>query len=142
MQLFTCCQGEALSVLRVHELDPRSVTNRELELMSKAFGPRECLEFYFGELMRQKQRPGESLQSLGQDIRKLVTLAYPKMDRVERDKIATEHFKQALGSPELRKEIFMAGPKTFEDTVRYAQMVESFQRTHGYKGVKCQAGKR
>ena len=76
LQLFTCCQGEALSVLSVHDLDPGSVTYSELvELMSKAFGPSECLEFYFGELMRQKQRPGESLHSLGQNIRSLVTLA-------------------------------------------------------------------
>ena len=106
LQLFTCCQGEALSVLSVHDLDPRSVTYREMvELMSKTFGPRECLEFYFGEL-RREQRPGESLHSLGQNILRLVTLTYPKLEKVERDKIATEHFKQAVGSPELRKRNF------------------------------------
>ena len=143
LQLFTCCQGEALSVLSVHDLDPRSVTYRELvELMSKVFGPGECSESYFGELMRREQRPGESLHRLGQDIRRLVTLAYPKMDKVERDKIATEHFKQAVGSPELRKEIFMAGPKTFEDTVRYAQMVESFQRTEAFRLQRCKMSSR
>ena len=119
------------------------MTYRKLvELMSKAFGPRECLEFYFGELMRREQRPGESLHSLGQDIRRLVTLAYTKMDKVERDRIATEHFKQAVGSPKLRKEIFMAGPKTFEDTVRYAQMVESFQHTEALRLQRCKMSSR
>ena len=143
LQLFTCCQGEALSVLSVNDLDPRSVTYRELvELTSKTFGPRECFEFYFGELMRREQRPGESLHSLGQNVLRLVTLAYPKMDKVERDKIATEHFKQAVGSPELRKEIFMAGPKTFEDTLRYAQMVESFQRTEELRLQRCKMSSR
>ena len=138
LQLFMCCQGEALSVLSVNELDPRSVTYGELvELMSIQFDPRECLELYFGELIRREQRPGESLHSLGQNIRRLVTFTFPKMDKRERDKIAIEHFKRAVGSPELRKEIFMAGHKTFEDTVRYAQMVESFQRTEELRLQKC-----
>ena len=64
------------------------------------------------------------------------------MDKVERDTIAIEHFKQAVGSPELRKEIFMAGPKTFDDTVRYAQMVESFQHTEELRLQRCKMSSR
>ena len=54
-QLFTCCRGNALTMLGVNDVDPKEMKYSELvRLMGKEFGPRECSEFYFHELSKQR----------------------------------------------------------------------------------------
>ena len=133
-QLFTCCRGNALTMLGVNDVDPEEMKYSELvKLMGKEFGPRECSELYFHELSKREQKPGESLRSLGQDIRRLTALAFPRIERKERDRIALEHFKQAVADPELRKELFRTHPDTLEDAVDGALAVESFYRLERIK---------
>ena len=116
-QLFTCCRGNALTMLRVNDVDPKEMRYSELvKLIGKEFGPRECSELYFHELSKREQQPGESLRSLGQDIKRLTALAFPRIGRKERDRIALEHFKQAVADPELRKELFQTHPDQGGDT--------------------------
>ena len=134
-QLFTCCQGNALTALSVNDVDPKEMKYDELvKLMGKEFGPRECSELYFHELSKREQKPGESLYDLGQDIKRLTALAYPRTERKERDRIAREHFKGAITDPELRKELFRTHPDTLEAAVQGALAVESFYRTERTKG--------
>ena len=133
-QLFTCCRGNALTMLGVNDVDPKEMKYSELvKLMGKEFGPRECSELYFHDLNKREQKPGESLRSLGQDIRRLTALAFPRIERKERDRIALEHFKQAVADPELRKELFRTHPDTLEDAVDGALAVESFYRLERIK---------
>ena len=81
-QLFTCCRGNALNMLGVNDVDPKEMKYSELvKLMGKEFGPRECSELYFYELSKREQKPGESLHSLGQDIKRLTALAFPRIER-------------------------------------------------------------
>ena len=128
-QLFTCCRGNALTMLGVNDVDPKEMKYSELvKLMEKEFGPRECSELYFHELSKREQKPGESLRSLGQDTKRLTALAFPRIERKERDRIALEHFKQAVTDPELRKELFRMRPDTLEDAVHGVLAVESFYR--------------
>ena len=133
-QLFTCCRGNALTMLGVNDVDPKEMKYSELvKLMGTEFGPRECSELYFHELSKREQKPGESLRSLGQDIRRLTALAFPRIERKDRDRIALEHFKQAVADPELRKELFRTHPDTLEDAVDGALAVESFYRLERIK---------
>ena len=133
-QLFTCCRGNALTMLGVNDVDPKEMKYSELvKLMGKEFGPRECSELYFHELSKREQKPGESLRRLGQDIKRLTALAFPRIERKERDRIALEHFKQAVADPELRKELFRTHPDTLEDAVDGALAVESFYRLERIK---------
>ena len=134
-QLFTCCQGSALAALSVNDVNPKEMCYEELVgLMSKEFGPRECSENYFQELSKREQKPGEGLYGLAQDIKRLTALAYPRTERKERDRIAREHFKNAIGDSELRKELFRSRPNTLEDAVQSALAVESFYRVERAKG--------
>ena len=80
------------------------------------------------ELNNREQLPGETLNDLGKDIRRLVALAHPRTDKVERDRIAREHFKRAIADPELRKELFRAAPETLDGAIRKAEIVESFSK--------------
>ena len=94
--------------------------------MKNEFGPRECSENYFHELSKREQKPGESLYMMAQDIKRLTSLAYPKTERSERDRIARQCFKQAIADLDIRKELFRAKPETLEEAVQEAQAVESF----------------
>lgn len=134
-QLFTCCQGDALSSMSANDVDPKEMTYKELvEVMTKEFGPRECPENYFQELTQREQRSGESLNSLGLDIKKLTALAHPKTDKKERDRIAREYFKKALLDPTLRQELFRSRPDTLEEAIQVAQALESFYRSEKSRG--------
>ena len=140
-QLFTCCQGGALTALSVNDVDPREMSYKELvRLMGKEFGPRECTENYFHDLSKREQKQGESLYSLGQEIERLMALSYPRTDRKERDRIAREYYKQAIVDPDVRKELFRTRPETLEDAVQEAQAVESFYHTEKTRGRGKQTG--
>jgi hypothetical protein len=99
-----------------------------VKLMEREYESRDCVEHCFRELNCREQKPGESLHALGKDMRRLVTLAHPRTDKVERDRIAKEHFKRAIADPELRKELFRAEPSTLDDAIRKAEVVESFDK--------------
>ncbi len=52
-QLFMSCQGDALAVLSANDVNPDGMTYHELvDVMKQEFGPRECEEKYFMELLR------------------------------------------------------------------------------------------
>ena len=71
-------------MLGVNDVDPKEMKYSELvKLMGKEFGPRECSKLYFYELSKREQKPGESLHSLGQDIKRLTALAFPRIERKE-----------------------------------------------------------
>ena len=79
----------------------------------------------FLEVGRREQQPGESLHDLGLEIKRLTTLAHPRTDKVERDRIAREHFKRAITDPKLKEELFRARPETLSDAIAKAEIVES-----------------
>ena len=130
LQLFSSCTGEALSVITVNELRPEEMTYKELvQEMASEFGPRECAESYFLELSRREQGHNESLHGLGQAIRKLTALAYPKTDKLERDRVARECFKKAISDAEVRKDVFRTRPETLNQAIQAAIECESYYKT-------------
>ena len=56
-QLLMSCEGDALAVLCGNDVHPDGMTYEELvDLMRREFGPRECEEKYFMELLQRNQR--------------------------------------------------------------------------------------
>ena len=132
--LFTACQGDALAVLSANDISPDDMSYSDLvEVMRQEFGPRECEEKYFLEVGRREQQPGESLHDLGLEIKRLTTLAHPRTDKVERDRIAREHFKRAITDPKLKEELFRARPETLSDAIAKAEIAESFYKSEQNK---------
>lgn len=130
IRLYTSCKGDALSTLSVNDVLPGDLSYNEMVMMMvKEFGPRQCVENYFMELNNKEQQIGESLHDLGKDIKRLVALAHPRTDRVERDRIAREHYKRAIADPELRKELFRSAPETLDDAIMKAEIVDSFSKS-------------
>jgi hypothetical protein len=134
-QLFTSCHGDALAVLSANEISSDGTCYTELvKAMEQEFGPRECQEKYFMEVARREQQPGETLRDLGVEIKRLTMMAHPRTDKVERDRIAREHFKRAITDPRLREELFRTHPETLSEAIAKVEVAESFFDTENKKG--------
>ena len=68
------------------------------------------------------------MAELGQDIRRLTNLAYPKAPSDVRETLAKEQFVDALVSSEMRLKIKQARPADLNDAVRHAVELEAFYR--------------
>ena len=68
------------------------------------------------------------MADIGQDIRRLTNLAYPKAPSDVRETIAKEQFVYALVNSEMRMKIKQARPVDFNNAVRHAVDLEAFYR--------------
>jgi len=74
---------------------------------------------------RRNQR--ETLRELAQDIRRLMTLAYPGEKSTLAEHIARDAFLVALGDPEFELKIREREPANLDDALRIAQRFEVFK---------------
>ena len=68
------------------------------------------------------------MAELGQEIRRLTSLAYPKAPSDVRETLAKEQFVDALVNSEMRLKIKQARPVDLNDAVRHAVELEAFYR--------------
>ena len=89
------------------------------------FGALGMEERYQTELRCRRRRDGESIRELAQDVRRLMSLAYPgQEDSNLGQHIARDSFLAALGDPDLQIKIRERDPRTLEETVRLALRIE------------------
>jgi len=89
------------------------------------FGALGMEERYQTELRCRRRRDGESIRELAQDVRRLMSLAYPgQEDSNLGQHIARDSFLAALGDPDLQIKIRERDTPTFEENVRLALRIE------------------
>ena len=91
------------------------------------FGQPHQEQRFRAELKARRRRPGESIQSLANDLYYLAERGYPK----ERDDeawgdILKDLFITALNDPKLRMEVLMRQPKTMDEAADFATQIEAF----------------
>ena len=124
-------EGTALNY--VENIPEGSVTTYE-ELcgtLESRFGERNMAEIFKAELRRRARRPGESLPELGQDIRRLITNAYPRIRQEGLEELAVEKFREAILDPAVRLAVFQSKPQTLDEAVRAAVEAESWHISEG-----------
>jgi hypothetical protein len=121
--LATRLEGEALAVLVPGERYTYAELVGKLE---ERFGRGLSTENYLIELRARKRQPKESLPELGQAVRQLAALAYPDLTVGTRERLAKEHFKDAVNDTELRAAIFRAKPGNLNDAISAALETECF----------------
>ena len=132
-QLLMCCTGAALAALSMNDATVEDSFQDLKNILSQELESKECPESYFLMLTRREQQPGETLNQLGQDIKRLVKLAYPQACKDERDRTAKEYFKKAIADSEVRKDVFRSRPKTLDEALSTALESESFYRMDSEK---------
>jgi hypothetical protein len=88
------------------------LTYRDIcQKMDERFGDEQLKEVYKAQLRTRRKKSGEGLRELGQDIRRLVQLAYPGQHHYM-DKICIEKYREAIDDKECRLAIHRFKPDT------------------------------
>lgn len=120
-RLFSLLRGPALEVAC-------NIPDEELEeyenlvaTLDNQFGPSKQVKLHKAELRNRKKRTDESYREFGRAIQKLSVLAYPHDNYERRDKIALEHFEEAIPNTETKLHVGQTKPSTLEEAIKVAE---------------------
>ena len=98
-----------------------------LEELKCRYSGKGMEEKFQTELRCRRRNRGESLRELAQDVRRLMTLAYPGEKSSLSEHIARDSFLTALGDSELELKIREREPAGLDEALRIAQRFEVFR---------------
>ena len=76
----------------------------------------------------RRRRPGESLATLHQDIRRLMALAHPKLSSEGRETFACDYLIDAMDDVELALKVREQTPASLDDALRISQQLEAWAK--------------
>ena len=103
----------------------QSSVDQVIQLLKNRFGSLNEEERYRTELKVRRRRRGESLQSVYQDIRRLMALAFPGQSGPLWEIMARDAFVESLGDPTLRLRVLERDPETLEQALKLASRLEA-----------------
>ena len=126
LELAICLRGAAAGVLT--ELGPelRRDNNAMVAALERQFGPGDDVRLFKAKLRNRVRGKGESLPALLQDIKRLVSLAYPGVDGVTRDSLTLDQFVLALNNQEMQWNVIDSDVRTAEEALQKCQKYEAF----------------
>jgi len=97
------------------------------KMLSDRYAGQNVTEKYRTELRHYRRNPGESLDTLCQDIRRLLIFGYPGPTSSAHEAIAKDSFIDALSS-ELSMKVRERDPSTLDSALRIALQLEAIQQ--------------
>ena len=128
LYLAASLRGLAQGVLGNQPRDERQNYAKLVKALQDRFAPLNQTELYRTQLRDRRQRAAESLPEMGQDIRRLVNLAYPTAPDDVREILATEQFLDGLHNSDMRLKIKQSRPSSFNDAIQRAVELEAFYK--------------
>jgi len=125
-QLRASLEGAAGQVLWT--AGKQTTVEEVIKLLRNRLGNTNQFERFRAELKARKRRPGEALQSVYQDVCRLMSLAYTGSANEISDIVARDSFLDALDNHKLRVRILEKDPKTLEDALSIACRLEAFEK--------------
>jgi len=123
-----CLSGQASQILW-QTGSPNNLTYDQLaQKLKQRFGNEGQEERYRAELRTRKRKPGENLQLLHQDIRRLMSLGYPGETSRLSELIAKDSFLSALNDPPLELKCREHEPKDLDSALKVAMRFEQYQK--------------
>ncbi|CAC5382525.1 unnamed protein product [Mytilus coruscus] len=104
--------------------------------LASRFQPENQAEMYRAQMKSKIRRRTEQIPVLGQDIKRLVRLAYPSAPIEIKEQLACECFIDSLNDADMEWAIFQAKAKSINNAIQVALEYEAFQndrRKHGTK---------
>ena len=126
MYLAVSLRGQAQSVLGDLAGGVPKKYKELITALNERFSPPNQMELHRAQLRERKQRATNSLQELGQSIRRLTNLAYPTAPYDVRETLSKEYFIDALIDSDIRLRIKQSRPATLNDAIRQAVELEAF----------------
>jgi hypothetical protein len=113
-----------------------------IQLLQNRFGIQNQRERFRVELKTRRRKEGENLQTLYQDVVRLMSLAYCNEKSEAAEVIARDTFLEALDDPPFHLRILEREPQTIEDALKIAIRLEAYEtvidssRAKDYRNVK------
>jgi len=100
--------------------------NEIIRLLRNRFGSLNQMERYRAELKGRKRKRGETAQSVYQDIKRLMALAFPSRSGEMYEIIARDAFLDSLSDPALRVRVLDQFPKTLDEALTTVLRMEAY----------------
>ena len=138
-----CCLTGVAGQLLWDTGRPDALTYSELrEKLRRRFGSDDQQEKFQAELRARRRRKGETLAELYQDVRRLMTLAYPGEGSSSLcEQIAKDYFIAALGDRDLELKIREREPRDLESAFKHAVRIEAYEKAVLDEGREQNKGK-
>ena len=98
-------------------LTPETTEKEIFELLRNRYGNVNQTERFRAELDARRRQPGETVQDVYNDIRRLLALAFPKQAGEMVEFLGRAAFLKALNDPQLTMRVMDQQPKTLDDTL-------------------------
>ena len=138
-------RGTAQQVLGLLSVEQRRDYEAIREALNSRFGTARTTELFRAQLRSRSQKKEEDLPALAQDIRRLISRAYPDAGLEVQETLAKDQFMEALLDPEMRYKVYQGKPGTLNEAVTVAVEYEAFlkaekQRTREKKHIRSVQG--
>ena len=130
-QLMCSMVGNAAQVLWEFNASGLSSWSDLVKRLKTRYGSSDQTTLYRTQLRMRRQKEGESLQELSQDIRRLMVLAYAGPPTEMSEAVAIDAFLDALFDTDLAVRVRDREPTTLDLACRYAIRLEANQSTRG-----------
>ena len=121
--------GSAAQVLWDTDRTTTESLHKLLSMLKNRYSGERQAEKYRAELQIRRRKSHETLSELHQDIRRLMALAYPKLNAEAREEIACDHFTTALSDPEFALKVKERVPRSLDEALRIALRLEAWMKT-------------
>lgn len=108
-----------------------------VQALEERFAPPNQTELYRVQLRERRKRATETIPELGQAVRRLANLAYPKAPSEVRETLAMEQFLDALPDSDMRIRIKQARPRDLNDAIKHAVELEAYLRAEDKRGYRA-----
>ena len=126
MSLVASLSGPAQRLLHWVDIYSPNGYQQLLAVLQERYAPRHQEELHRATLKTQRQRKGETLRSLADDIEIGIEKAYPQADRTTMEQLSKEYFVGAIYDPRLRQWEHIQGPMTLRDAVALALQAQAY----------------
>jgi len=116
--------GNASQIL--WELSDETGDDEIIRLLRNRFGTSCQVERFRAELHGRRRRRGEPVQSVYQDIRRLMALGFPGQSGELYEILGRDAFLEALADPSLRIRVLDQQPKTLDEALTHVTRMEAY----------------
>lgn len=99
-----------------------------IKRLRSRYGSTKQSALYQVQLNTRKHKYGEDINTLAQDVRRLLTLAYPGPPTVHSDILATKAFLDALSDKSLALKVREREPVTLDQACKIALRLEGYKK--------------
>src|SRR5271165_6302196 len=122
-------RGAATSIL--WELSGAASVEDHKSSLAAHFGNADQVDSYQAELKLRRRKPGETLQSVYQEISRMIAMGYPGQTGPVIDKIGRDYFLVALEDPKMHMRILERGATDLRSALAYAKQHEAYVQVSG-----------